>query len=32
MTGLEAPVAIAAIGVFLAAMGGLLVRRRRVES
>lgn len=31
-TGLEAPVAIVAIGVFLTVMGGLLVRRRRVES
>ena len=31
-TGLEAPVVIIAVGVILAIMGGLLVRRRRVES
>lgn len=31
-TGLEAPVAIVALGIILAMMGGLLVRRRRVES
>lgn len=31
-TGLEAPVAIVALGVIMAVMGGLLVRRRRVES
>ncbi|MEA1263371.1 carboxypeptidase regulatory-like domain-containing protein [Microbacterium sp. STF-2] len=31
-TGLQAPIAIVVIGVVLAMMGGLLVRRRRVES
>ncbi|MGD2202765.1 MSCRAMM family protein [Microbacterium maritypicum] len=31
-TGLEAPVAVVAIGVILSVMGGMLVRRRRVES
>ncbi len=31
-TGADAPVALLAIGVILAMMGGLLVRRRRVES
>ncbi|MDF2506811.1 MAG: hypothetical protein K0Q52_670 [Microbacterium sp.] len=31
-TGADAPVAIVALGVLLAVMGGLLVRRRRVES
>ena len=31
-TGLDAPVAVVAIGVILSVMGGMLVRRRRVES
>lgn len=31
-TGADAPVAIIALGVLLAVMGGMLVRRRRVES
>ncbi|WP_435747925.1 carboxypeptidase regulatory-like domain-containing protein [Microbacterium sp. PMB16] len=31
-TGMDAPVAVVAIGLMLAVMGGLLVRRRRVES
>ncbi|MFJ2534398.1 MSCRAMM family protein [Microbacterium maritypicum] len=31
-TGADAPIAIVAIGVLLAVMGGMLVRRRRVES
>lgn len=31
-TGADAPVAVVAIGVLLAVLGGLLVRRRRVES